>query len=638
MSGIVGLWNLDGGPVDPAVLSRMSSAIGHRGPDGEGRRTERGVGFACQHLWVTAEEIGEVQPLVGRSGIMLVMDGRIDNRDELRRLLDGEGPLPSRGDPDLVLTAYRKWGPALADRILGDFALAVWDGERRRLVCARDAMGIRPLYYRRTRGELRAASQIGQLLAPGESMPELCEEFFAHYLITGVPHLELTPFQEIRCLPAGHALIQEAEGEPEIRRFWCPETLPEIRHARPQDYAEEFLSLFQQAVRCVLSDSQPAVFELSGGLDSSSIVAVAHLLAAHASPAAEFSTLSLVFDQATHSDERAFIAPMVERLGLRSRFLVADAWNVFEGAQQGAHYWDVPHTQICFFPTFRRYRQVMADERSRLLVSGIGAESVVGTEIPFPIHLSSSLRRLRLVRLARELAAWQRYRGVPLLNLFLDNCVKPLLRPGMQLYTRPERPPGWIARSFAKRHRLAERVNRGWMPLRFSDAADQLQYEHLGQNPSFRYQGYLERWGDIRYPFLYRPLVEFMLGIPREQKIRPGEFKPLLRRALAGILPEEIRTRQTKSGSGHWIYLSILRERPRLEPLLRRPLQAELGWVDGDELFKAFQLASHGHAPDSFMLTSALALELWLRAALGEPGAAAEPATAGEDRARAARA
>src|SRR5258708_30186858 len=124
MSGIVGLWNLDGRPVDPLLLSRMSATLSHRGPDGEGRRVDGAVGFACRHLWITREEIGEVQPLVGRAGARLVMDGRIDNRDEL---LPALRLAPNSSDAAYALAPYETWCEQFAERLNSDFTLAIFD-------------------------------------------------------------------------------------------------------------------------------------------------------------------------------------------------------------------------------------------------------------------------------------------------------------------------------------------------------------------------------------------------------------------------------------------------------------------------------------------------------------------------------
>ena len=162
MSGIAGVWNRDGKPVDRSVLARMSAELRHRGPDGEGRHLNGAVGFAHQRLWVTQEEVGEVQPLLGAQGIMLVFDGRIDNRDELRRSLDVAG---AASDAAYVLAAYHTWGDTFVERLNGDFALAVFDPPRQRLLLARDSIGIRPVYYFQSDRLFAFASEIKPLLA-----------------------------------------------------------------------------------------------------------------------------------------------------------------------------------------------------------------------------------------------------------------------------------------------------------------------------------------------------------------------------------------------------------------------------------------------------------------------------------------
>src|SRR5688572_19883970 len=149
MSGIAGAWNLDGRPMAADVLSAMSRTLRHRGRDGEGHRIAGSVGLSCQHLWVTPEEQGERQPIVARqgdSGTMLVLDGRLDNREELLRAL-ALSPHRAISDAACVLAAYETWGDGFGAHLNGDFAVAIFDSDAQRLVLARDAIGIRPLYY-----------------------------------------------------------------------------------------------------------------------------------------------------------------------------------------------------------------------------------------------------------------------------------------------------------------------------------------------------------------------------------------------------------------------------------------------------------------------------------------------------------
>src|SRR5436309_2604073 len=148
MSGIVGVWNLDGRPVENAVLARMSASMAHRGPDGERLWVDGAVGLACQLLRVTPEARTEIQPLVHSSGVALVFDGRLDNRDELLQILRPEqGISAASSDPALVLAAYEVFGDRLPERLAGDFAFGLFDPNHRKLLLARDAIGLRPLHY-----------------------------------------------------------------------------------------------------------------------------------------------------------------------------------------------------------------------------------------------------------------------------------------------------------------------------------------------------------------------------------------------------------------------------------------------------------------------------------------------------------
>src|SRR5579872_6576296 len=166
MSGIVGIWNIDGRPVDRCVLARMSATLAHRGPDGERIWVNGAMGVACQLFRVTPEAQREVQPLVSGDGLVLVWDGRLDNRDDLLRLLEPSAPVSAESpDPDLALTAYRRWGAAFAEYLNGDFAVAVLDGTHQQILLARDALGVRPLHYCHTGRAIVFASEIKALLA-----------------------------------------------------------------------------------------------------------------------------------------------------------------------------------------------------------------------------------------------------------------------------------------------------------------------------------------------------------------------------------------------------------------------------------------------------------------------------------------
>ena len=193
MSGIVGVWNLDGRPLDEALLSRMSGSLGHRGPDGESRQVAGSIGVGHQHSWVTPEEAGEIQPLVGPAGVMLAVDGRLDNRDEL---LPALGLPKTASDAACLLTAHGVWGERFAERLNGDFAVAVFDPARQQLLLARDSIGIRPLYYYRDERLFAFASEIKALLAHPDVPTRADDEGLADYMLLGARPLDR---QDITC-------------------------------------------------------------------------------------------------------------------------------------------------------------------------------------------------------------------------------------------------------------------------------------------------------------------------------------------------------------------------------------------------------------------------------------------------------
>ena len=180
MSGIGGIWNLDGRPVDDRLLARLSATLAHRGPDGEGRWIDGPVGLICQALKVTPESLHETQPVVRPSGTVVVFDGRLDDRNDLRALVDDHANATiSVTDAELVAAAYDAFGESFLKHLNGDFALALFDGRRRTLILARDAIGLRPLYYHRTGETILFASEIKFILAHPETRTQPNGELLA---------------------------------------------------------------------------------------------------------------------------------------------------------------------------------------------------------------------------------------------------------------------------------------------------------------------------------------------------------------------------------------------------------------------------------------------------------------------------
>src|SRR5262245_3845972 len=308
MSGILGIFNLNGQPIDADCLKKMWLSIRHRGLDGGAVWTEGSVGLGHQMLWTTPESLLERMPLTKpAASLSIVADARIDNRDDLIANLGLQNnPPANRTDSHLILAAYERWGDSCSEKLIGDFAFAIWDGRNQSLFCARDHFGIKPFYYFHKHGTgFLFASEIKALLASPIVPCRLNETRVADYLANFIEDEEITFYRDIKRLPRSHALRVDLSGC-RLSQYWSLDPGREIRYGSDEQYAEAFREKFFQAVDCRLRSAFPVGASLSGGLDSSSVVQVSrHFL--RRSGKSPLHTFSAIFDDVPQSDERSFI-------------------------------------------------------------------------------------------------------------------------------------------------------------------------------------------------------------------------------------------------------------------------------------------------------------------------------------------
>jgi len=268
MSGIVGVWNLDGRPLAPGLLDDLGVALAHRGPDGDGAWVEGSVGLACRLLRVTPEAARESQPCVSPSGTALVFDGRLDNREDLLASLEDARSV-GRDAPDaaLVLAAYEVFGERLPERLSGDFALGLFDPHRRQLLLARDAMGVRPLYYCRRAHLIVFASEIKALLVHPDVPARPDDELLARFLLDDIRGREgRTFFEGVSSVPPACVAIV-TPGGCTTRRYWDFDPSRRTRLGSFQEYAAAFLEFALRTVpggTVVACADDPGALQLAG--------------------------------------------------------------------------------------------------------------------------------------------------------------------------------------------------------------------------------------------------------------------------------------------------------------------------------------------------------------------------------------
>jgi asparagine synthase (glutamine-hydrolysing) len=278
MNRIAGILNFDHTPVDSSEINRMTHALKRRNHDAQSVWVSEEVGLSCTHIvGLAAEPTDRLLSLSPNEGCLITFDGRIDNRRELIAALNSQlanQPLPI-SDEEIVLAAYKTWGPKCPSHLIGDFAFAIWDKRKHWLVCARDHFGVKPFYYALTKEAFVFASTPTAILASEKVPPTIHEERIADFLINPLEGIDKTSsfYKDVFRLPPAHLLMVQADWM-KIERYWelCPELHPEWK--TDDELIEAFQELFSESVRCRLYNARVSASMLSGGMDSSSIVGV----------------------------------------------------------------------------------------------------------------------------------------------------------------------------------------------------------------------------------------------------------------------------------------------------------------------------------------------------------------------------
>jgi asparagine synthase (glutamine-hydrolysing) len=592
VSGILGLINLDGKPVEAGELREMASLLARRGPDHTGIWHSGGTGLGHTLLATTPEMLQESLPLEhSQSGCVITGDVRLDNRDELLRRLGLGDRKDGTGDAGLALAAYLEWGEGCVEHLLGDFAFAIWDPRHQLLFCARDHMGMRQLIYHHSPGRFFAfATEPSAILVLPQVPYRINEARIADYLVTELEGIDKTStfFQEVYRLPPAHTMTVTAEGT-RRRRYWELEAGRELRLTSDDEYAEAFLEVFTEAVRCRLRAVGPVGSMLSGGLDSGSVVAVAgHQLAAeHRGPLLTFSAISP--DGGAEPETRAIrttltidgLDPTTVSYGELDQFLP----ELEELA------WDVDEP---FDGTMTLVRAVYLAARRRgvrMLLDGVGGDNV----------LTEGRRLARLLRAGRWRTAYREADGhnrywqgafPPRRELlgsaraaFVPDVVLRRLRRQRQrrrIAHRVRSSP--ISAEFAERMAVGERLriherNAVTGPLSEGRAERARSIEHpyltVGRERYDRVAGAVGI--EPRDPFLDLRMLSFCVSLPDEQMLTNGWPKSILRRATADLLPDEVRWRRGKEHLG-WAFTNALMDSVR--DSMRRDLESNLAAVD----------------------------------------------------------
>lgn len=614
MSAIAGIFRFDPREqVLPEELAMLIHGLDRLGPDGGGEILDLQVAIAFRAFHTTPESHLENQPLC-RDGVLLAFDGRLDNRERLCSSLNVCLDQTTT-DVDLVSLAYRKWGKACFAELEGDWATSIWDRSRRQLILARDVFGVRRLFYRHDEGGIAWSTALEPLVQTYAGTLHLDLEYLAGCLYPRPP-IETTPYHEIcACLPST-VMLFDSSGLIEAVPYWNLNPHAKIRYTSDRDYEMQFRAIFQEAVSRRLRADRPILAELSGGIDSSSIVCMADSVGTRQS-SVPVESLSYFDPDEPSGDERAYICE-IERHRQRTGHHISIADFVRESPQD--RFAPLPQDHFAPIPGFfssslrwdSKIAQIQEQTNARIVLSGLGGDELLGGVQYEAPELAECIRDRELPAFVRAVYRWAVSRKKSVVRLtretfqLLRAATNPNLLGAYEGSTLPwalVKPPN-PGRALLHFARWGELSPWGLCTERIRFAVAQ---QLSGTEPPL--VGCVEK----RYPYLDRSLFVFLASIPRTQILQPGKRRWLMRRALRGLVPDPVLFRRSKWFGYRRPLVALREERVAIERMFDDPWLSDGVVGDASSIRKRLELASHGSTDDALVLMSAIGIEQWMR-------------------------
>ncbi len=551
MCGICGSidWNSTS-PPDPSLMDRMTDVLAHRGPDDRGVWQSHSTFLGNRRLSII-DLAGGRQPMGTREGrFWITYNGELYNFLDLRSELEAKGHLfTSKSDTEVVLRAYEEWKEECLDRFNGMFAFAIWDTQQRCLFLARDRIGEKPLYYFYDGHRLIFASEIKAILADGTVPREIDLQGLANFLAYSHSMGPRTIYQNIYKLLPGHYLVCQ-DRQLQIRQYWDVGTDPEVTHERlasEDKYAQRIRELLSDSVARRLVSDVPVGAFLSGGVDSSAVVAEMARLSGE-----PVKTFSLGFRVGRSYNELSDARLVARHLGTEHHELCLEEFDLPEALSTLVYHYDEPFGDAAAFPVY--LLSSFAREHVKVVLTGEGGDELFGGYrrfvadqfVPFyqwvprfmhnrviPALVETMPRMRRIKQVVRSLrVAEPGLRYARWLEVFTPEMQAELLRPEMcegLLEYNPSQPYVDYYWRAANGLGMADHLNR----MMYVDLKSWLVDAYLKKVDKATMAVGLE----ARLPLLDHRLVELAFRIPSRYKIRGWSTKRIFKRALRGVLP-----------------------------------------------------------------------------------------------------
>ena len=616
MSVQFGRWNFEDQPPAPDYIEKVSATLAPYGPDSKESYSKDGVNILYRAFHTTKESHRERQPHISCSGAVITWDGRLDNRAELISELS-DSVTNGSTDVAIVAMAFERWGSNCFGKLIGDWAVSIWNPREPSVLLAKDPIGTRHLYYFFDSNQVTWSTILDPLVRLAGKTFALNEEYIAGWF-SMFPAVDLTPCVGIYSVPPSSSVLLRP-GKHAVSKNWDFDPKNKIRYRTDAEYEEHFRVVFAKAVQRKLRSDSPILAELSGGRDSSSIVCMAdNVIASGDAETPRLDTLSKYDDSEPNWNERPYFTKVEEKRG-------RTGWHINVG-RRDPNEKPLPeplseYSHNRFVPalgydgrTSPQIRLCLASQGNRVVLSGIGGDEVLGG-VPTPTpELEDLLARAKFGLLAHQLKVWALEKRKPWFHLFWE-AARGFFPPALVGVPKYMRPAPWLQSSFVKHH---------WAALTGYPSRTKLFgplpsfQENVGTLDALRRQ--LARTAlpfeppyEKRYPYLDRGLLEFMFAIPREQLVRPTQRRSLMRRALIGIVPDEILNRKTKAFVVRSPMVAISNDWARFAETTQNMLSSSLGIVVPERISEALQKARRGQEIPMVKLMRTIWIEGWLK-------------------------
>jgi asparagine synthase (glutamine-hydrolysing) len=621
MCGIVGIVNLDPrGTVDRARLERMCDVLRHRGPDGEGIWIEGPIGLGHRRLAIV-DIAGGQQPMANEDeSCWIVFNGEIYNHPTLRPQLEARGhKYRTRSDTETILHLYEDEGERCVERLQGMFAFALWDRTRKRLLLARDRLGIKPLYYACTDTELLFASEIKGILAAGTNRPTFNEAILPEFLATRFVSGEETFFRGIKKLLPGRTLTWSAEDKLQERRYWQLPTETNGAGGALKAHADELRDRLAAAVRSHLMSDAPLGLFLSGGIDSSGLAALMAPMVKE-----PIRTFSVGFDDPA-ANELSYARLAAQAVGAQHREVVVTPTEFFEAVPRLIWHEDEPIAFTSSVPLYFVSR--LAQKHVKVVLTGEGADELFLGYNRYRVTawndklgraysalVPSTIRETagRLTRsLPRRIGRYAERTFLALepdpRTLFYENFA--VFPEALQRALLNNREILTVRDPYAEVIQCYEQAPGGTLErMSYADLQTYLVELLMKQD-----QMSMAASVESRVPFLDHEFVEHVVAMPSHFKLRTWQTKAVLREALRDLVPREILTRR-KMGFpvpvGQWFRGSFW---PVIEEFVLGPRALNRGLFHPSRLRQLAEEHRDGVKEHGDRLWLLMNLEIWQR-------------------------